>query len=237
LGVSAGRLAVLLAAVLVGACQSPDADLSEPPSESSEVGPRTYSICPAGGDPIDPVTTDEAIDILNQRLGFLGVTNATIARGACLDVTVPATATDPAIAPAVQGTGTIALVAVDSGFIPGVRVGAAAPPDLEQIADGSDVTGAGAQTGASPGTTDLTVELRGAAAANLGARAAADPGGVVVLVVDGVVVGIRANTPITGERISFAIPDSVRPPARAIEAMLASGPLPEAWAQPENPQG
>jgi preprotein translocase subunit SecD len=231
-------LAIVLGVAALGACE---------PSATREpvdvAGQHRYAICPQAGELPPKDVTDRAVEILRSRLAFLGVQTSSLAVGACIDVTASTTSAeqDAAIRPAVLGTGRIELVPITADQLEPLEVGDERPPGVDALVDGADIVGSGVVTPSQSGGTALTLRLSDAGGAMLESWTRVNIGATLAVVVDGVVVALPViGEPIGGELVLDLPAADVRAlpvPLRAIEAMIASGPLPPAWEQPERPQG
>ena len=224
-------VAVAVLAALAG-CEPPVAT----PAEPVDAGDQSYSLCPPSDAPIEPAVTDRAIDVLESRLAYLGIEGASVTAGTCIDVTLPVASDDPTLA-AAFGSGHVSVLAVRPERVGEAVVGEPPPPDSMVLAADADIVAFGTETGSS-GEPSLTLQLAPAAAEALGAWTSANVGGSLAIVVDGVVLAVpRVAEPIQGGglTIAFAAPPVV--PLQAVQAMLASGPLPEEWAQAQDPEG
>jgi preprotein translocase subunit SecD len=205
-------------------------------------GQHSYSICPQAGALPPKDVTDRAAGILESRLAFLDVATSNVTVGTCIDVSASTTsaAQDAAVRAAMLGTGRIELVPItDAG--PPIEVGGERPLGVDALIDGADIVGAGVVTPSQSGGAALTLRLSPAGRAILESWARVHVGALLAVVVDGAVVALPViSGPIAAELVLDLSASDLRAlplPLSAIEAMVASGPLPPEWEQPERPQG
>jgi preprotein translocase subunit SecD len=227
----------VLALAVLGGC--------EPPATVEPVdvaGQHSYSICPQAGELPPKDVTDRAVGILESRLAFLDVATSNVTAGACIDVSASTTsaAQDAAVRAAMLGTGRIELVPITI-LGPPIEVGDERPRGVDALIDGADIVGSGVVTPSQSGGTALTLRLSPAGGAILESWARVHAGALLAVVVDGVVVALPViNGPIAAELELDLTANEIRSlplPLSSIEAMVASGPLPPEWEQPERPQG
>ena len=225
---------ILLIVTFAGAC-SPQATL---PPNPTVAAPHAYSVCPQSGELPPKDVNDQAVSVLRERLSLLGVATPEITLGACIEIALEVTSQDPdTVQSALLGTGRVELFPVPADQADAIHTGSAGPVGVQPIVASADLADAAitAEGGGQP-VLELTMTPAGATA--LGAWTAANVGGFIALVVDGVVAAV----PVIAEPIqdgSVQIGFGATPPIalEALRVMVLSGPLPEAWAQPERPQG
>ncbi len=224
----------LITAALLTAC-GPAGSTASP---SSAPGDHAYTICPPSGELPATDINDRAVEVLDSRLGSLGVETSSIGVGAaCIDVTASTTsvAQDAAVRAAVLGTGTITLVAPPAGTT--TVVGASPPDGTATVLSGLDFRSAEAALEPSNGRPVLTIRFSDVGSATIAGWSRLRPGAPTALVVDGVVVALPATDELRSEGMTVSLDETPPVPLETIVAMITSGPLPPEWAQPERPQG
>lgn len=223
-----------MVATLTGAC----AERATLPPNPTVAAPHAYSICPQSGELPPTDVNDEAVSVLRERLSLLGVAEPDVTIGSCIELALELTGQDPdTVQAAVLGTGRVELVPVPPEQVGAIQAGSLGPVGVQPIVASSDLTGA-AIAADEAGHPVLTLTMTPAGADALGAWTAGHVGGSVALVVDGVVAAvpvINGPTPGGSVQVSFGATPPVA--LEALRVMVLSGPLPEAWAQPERPQG
>jgi hypothetical protein len=219
------------------ACDPATASIGPPASQASDAA---YSLCPPGRELPPKDVNDRAVAILGGRLASLGIEESSIEVGECINVTaVPADAAlEPSVRAAVLGTGVVEIVPIPADRVGYVLAGSARPVGAQALAGGGDILGS--RTEPTPaGGTILWLELAGSAATGIESWAVLHQGEGLAMVVDGVVVAVMpVYGPLGGELpIELAKHGFIPVPLDAVEAMIATGPLPPEWAQPQLPQG
>jgi len=203
------------------------------PTPTPELEPTTYTLCPASGELPAVEENDAAIRVVGARLDAMGVAGK-VSIGTCLDVSIEGVAGDDALRAVLFGSGLVEVVAVPPDRAAAVQPGEPPPDDLAVVLDGTmgDIAGAAADAGA------VEIRLSDAAASRVSTWTTTHPGEALALVLDGGVVG---TLPIDGSigggvlRVPVGEVSGLTP--AAVAALLAAGPLPGDWRQPDAPQG
>ena len=222
--------ALALAAGILGCAQTP----SPAPTPGETPVARTYTICPPGTDPPPQAATNLAESILRKRLASLGVepTAFTVAR--CIDITVPAGTL--ALDAAILSSGVVRFVHVPEADLGTVVAGRPVPNGLQVILRQDGIENARIEPGPD-GEPTLQIRFTEQGAAAMEAWTTDHVGDLIAIVVDGVAVTVpTVNEPFRRD-VSVVLGRDGGYPIEALAAILAAGPLPPEWGQPESPQG
>jgi hypothetical protein len=221
-------IALALALTVLAGCGQGLPD-GVPPTDD---GPVSYTLCPPGDPPPGDVNA-AAVAVVEARLRALGVEGGVVSLGECIDVAVPGpVADDEALRAVLFGTGLAEVVGVPASMAAEVVPGEPAPGDLALVFDSAGILGA------TVAGTDLELFLDPAADAALASWTRSHTGERLALVLDGRVLGgLPIDGPIAGDRLRIPIDAAAGLDAAAVAALLASGPLPGDWRQPDAPQG
>ncbi|NJD26697.1 MAG: hypothetical protein FIA92_00175 [Chloroflexi bacterium] len=203
------------------------------PTPSPDLEPTTYTLCPPSGELPASTENEAAISVIEGRLATLGISGQ-VTIGSCLDVALEGTPEDDALRAVLFGSGLASIVAVPPTRAAEVVVGLAPPDELTTVVDPNS----GAIAGATVEGPAVDVQLSDAGAALLSTWTMSHAGEALALVIDGRVIG---SVPIDGTNASGGLRIPVTTEAgltpAAVAALLAAGPLPGDWRQPEAPQG
>ena len=218
--------AALLLAVVAGCNATRTTTVIGSPFEAASVTVR-----PAVARPPKDVT-DEAIAVLAARLDALGIGTYSIAAGDAITVSIGNADDAFRVERALGATGVV-------DFSP--QPGDEAVPAIGEKVSGQESLWSGDHVESAAVATDgqgnpaIDIELDEVGAAALAEWSAAHVMDYLMVVVDGVVVATPVvRGPIDGGELEISFGGGPEPaiPIEALAAILASGPLPEAWAQP-----
>jgi preprotein translocase subunit SecD len=201
------------------------------PSPSLETGSATSTLCPVGDPPPADVSA-AAVAVIERRLAGLEIRDASVTLGDCIDIVIPGGPGDDRLRAVLFGTGLADLRAVPPDRVDEVVPGRPPPDDLTLVFDSAGITGATASVEA----VDLALDP--AASTILATWTTTHAGERLALVLDGSVVGsLPIEGRIVGDQLRVPIDAGAGLDAVAVAALLAGGPLPGDWRQPEAPQG
>lgn len=220
--VSRALLAILLVSV-VPACAAPP-----------EPTPATRTITVKMPVPVaDKAVIDAAREVFAKRLKALGIVNFTMTVGATMEfaLQVPLTFDGQLVDAVLKRPGVVALVSwPPNGDSP--APGDTVPATVETIVAAGEFTSAVASSDAT-GQPAVRITLGAAGAAAFATYTAAHIGGYAPLVLDGTILTAPIiQSAINGGDLLITGPDPLPIPVAALAAIMASGPLPDAWTYP-----
>jgi preprotein translocase subunit SecD len=222
--------ALALAAGILGCAQAP----SPAPTAGETPVARTYTICPPGTDPPPQAATNLAESVLRKRLATLGVEPTAVTVGRCIDISVPAGTL--ALDAALLSSGVVRFAHVPEVDIGTVVAGRPIPNGLQVMLRQDGIESARIEPGPD-GEPTLQVRFTEQGAAAMRAWTTDHVGDLIAIVVDGVAVAVPTVSEPFGRDVSVVLGRDGGYPIEALAAILAAGPLPPEWEQPESPQG